>query len=89
MVDSKALYTALKEQWIYAAALDVTDPEPILDDDPLLTLDNIVITPHVGSAAVPTRRDTMFLAARNLISGMNGKRPEACANPQLYQSLGI
>jgi glyoxylate reductase len=46
VVDSKALYTALKEKWIYAAALDVTSPEPIPADDPLLTLDNVVITPH-------------------------------------------
>ena len=89
VVDSKALYIALKEQWIYAAGLDVTEPEPISPDDPLLTLDNIVITPHVGSAAIPTRRDTMFLAARNLIAGLNGERLETCANPELYQTLGI
>ena len=89
VVDAKALYTALKEKWIYAAALDVTDPEPIPADDPLLTLDNIVITPHVGSAAIPTRRETMFLAARNLLQGLEGKRLEACANPQVYQALGI
>ena len=89
VVDSKALYTALKEHWIYAAGLDVTEPEPISPDDPLLTLNNIVITPHVGSAAIPTRRDTMFLAARNLIAGLKGERLETCANPELYQTLGI
>ena len=89
MVDPKALYTALNEKWIYAAALDVTDPEPITPDDPLLTLENIVITPHVGSAAIPTRRETMFLAARNLMLGLEGKRLEACANPQVFEKLGI
>ncbi|MDA0734316.1 MAG: D-glycerate dehydrogenase [Chloroflexi bacterium] len=89
VLDSNALYTALKEGWIYAAGLDVTDPEPIATDDPLLTLDNIIITPHVGSAAIPTRRDTMFLAIRNLVAGLNGKRLEACANPELYQKLGM
>ncbi len=89
VVDAKALYTALKEEWIYAAALDVTDPEPIPPDDPLLTLDNIVITPHVGSAAIPTRRETMYLAARNLLLGLEGKRLQACANPGVYEGLGI
>ncbi|HEU0022365.1 MAG TPA: D-glycerate dehydrogenase [Dehalococcoidia bacterium] len=89
VVDSKALYTALKERRIYGAGLDVTDPEPIPTDDPLLTLDNIVITPHVGSAALPTRRETMFLAIRNLMAGLKGERLEACANPELYPILGI
>ena len=89
VVDPGALYTALKEKWIYAAGLDVTEPEPISPDDPLLTLDNVVITPHVGSAAIATRRETMFLAARNMMSGLKGERLAACANPGLYQSLGI
>jgi lactate dehydrogenase-like 2-hydroxyacid dehydrogenase len=89
VVDSKALYTALKDGTIHAAGLDVTDPEPIPPDDPLLTLDNIVITPHVGSAALPTRRETMFLAVRNLMAGLKGERLEACANPELYPTLGI
>jgi glyoxylate reductase len=89
VVDSKALYTALKEKWIYAAGLDVTDPEPLPHNDPLLTLDNVVITPHIGSAGTATRRNTMFLAARNLIAGLKGERLETCANPELYASKGI
>lgn len=89
VVDAKALYTALKEKWIYAAGLDVTEPEPIPANDPLLTLDNVVITPHIGSAGTATRRNTMFLAARNLLAGLKGERLETCANPQVYASLGI
>jgi len=89
VVDSKALYTALKEKWIYAAGLDVTDPEPISHNDPLLTLENVVITPHIGSAGTATRRNTMFLAARNLIAGLKGERLETCANPELYVPKGI
>jgi glyoxylate reductase len=89
VVDSKALYTALKEKWIYAAGLDVTDPEPLPHNDSLLTLDNVVITPHIGSAGTATRRNTMFLAARNLIAGLKGERLETCANPELYASKGI
>ena len=89
VVDPKALYTALKEGWIKAAATDVTDPEPINLDDPLLTLDNLVVTPHIGSASIDSRRATCMLAARNVIAGIEGRRPEACANPQVYESLGI
>ena len=89
VVDSKALYTALSEKWIRAAALDVTDPEPISPDDPLLTLDNIVITPHIGSASIATRREMCLVAARNLIAGLKGQRLEHCANPELYPSKGL
>ncbi len=89
VVDPQALYTALKEGWIYAAGLDVPEPEPIPADDPLLSLDNVVVTPHLGSAALPTRLNTMLLAARNLLAGLRGERLEACANPDVYQRLGI
>ena len=84
VVDTKALCTALQEGWIGAAGLDVTDPEPIGPDDPLLALDNLVITPHIGSASVESRRSTCLLAARNLIAGIEGQRLEQCANPEVY-----
>jgi glyoxylate reductase len=50
IVDPKALYSALRDRQIAYAALDVTEPEPFPMNDPLLTLDNIVITPHIASA---------------------------------------
>ena len=84
VVDTKALCTALQEGWIWAAGLDVTDPEPIHADDPLLALDNLVITPHIGSASIESRRSTCLLAARNLIAGIEGNRLEQCANPEVY-----
>ena len=89
VVDAKALYTALSEKWIQAAALDVTDPEPIQPDDPLLTLDNLVISPHIGSASVSTRRETCMVAARNLAAGIKGEKLEHCANPEIYPSKGL
>ncbi len=80
VVDPAALYEALRDGQIARAALDVTAPEPIDPNDPLLTLDNLVITPHIGSAALPTRLNTMKLAARNLVAGLQGEPMEACAN---------
>ena len=56
VVDTDALCQALREGWIGGAALDVVDPEPIPDDHPLLFMDNVTITPHIGSASVLSRR---------------------------------
>jgi len=85
VVDAKALYKVLKEGGIRAAALDVTDPEPIPADDPLLSLENLLVTPHIGSASVSSRRAMCLMAARNLLAGLKGQRLEACANGDLYQ----
>ena len=84
VVDSAALYRALKGGRIRGAALDVTDPEPILADDPLLTLDNLVVTPHIGSASEGSRKAMCMLAAENLIAGVTGERLEQCVNPEVY-----
>lgn len=75
IVDQKALYEALRDGEIAGAALDVTDPEPIQMDDPLLTLDNCVICPHVGSASFATRTRMATLAAENIASVLTGKGP--------------
>ena len=74
---------------LVSAALDVTDPEPISPDDPLLTLDNIIITPHIGSASIASRREMCLVAARNLVAGLKGERLEHCANPELYPAKGL
>ena len=86
VVDTTALYSALVEGRIAAAALDVTEPEPIAPDNPLLTLDNVVITPHIGSAGNRGRRGMAMLAARNLLAGITGNRLERCANPEVYET---
>jgi glyoxylate reductase len=84
IVDATALYDALKERRIFAAALDVTDPEPIPLTSPLLTLDNLVIAPHIASASVATRQKMSLMAAQNLIAGLRGERLPNCVNPEVY-----
>ena len=86
VVDSAALYAALKGGNIYAAGLDVTEPEPLPADDPLLTLENVVIAPHIGSASTAARGAMCRLAARNLIAGLEGRPMEQCANPEVYRN---
>ena len=82
VVDQKALYEALKSRQIFAAAIDVTEVEPIPLEDPLLTLDNIIITPHIASASIATRTKMATLAAANLIAGLRGQIPPHCVNPE-------
>jgi glyoxylate reductase len=85
VVDPVALYAALRSKRICAAALDVTEPEPIPMDDPLLTLDNCLIVPHVGSATVATREKMALLAAENILAGLRGERLPHCVNPEVYE----
>jgi glyoxylate reductase len=89
VVDTKALYKALTKGWIAGAGLDVFDPEPIPADHPILSLDNVVVLPHIGSASNRSRREMCLLAARNLVAGLKGDRLEQCVNPELYEALGI
>jgi glyoxylate reductase len=84
VVDPAALYRALSSGTIAYAALDVTEPEPIKLDDPLLTLDNIIIAPHIASASYQTRDKMAAMAAANLIAGLQGERLPNCVNPQVY-----
>jgi glyoxylate reductase len=73
VVDMQALTEALQERWIYAAALDVTDPEPLPRDHPLLAIDNLVIAPHLGSATEETRQQMAQISVENLLRGLRGE----------------
>jgi glyoxylate reductase len=81
VVDTEALYDALKSRSIWAAALDVTDPEPLPGGHKLLTLDNCLVVPHIGSASVGAREAMAVLAAENLIEGLEGRPLKATPNP--------
>jgi lactate dehydrogenase-like 2-hydroxyacid dehydrogenase len=72
VVDSRALADALRDGTIWAGALDVTDPEPIPVDDPLVALDNCLIVPHIASASRATRAKMAEMAAANLLAGVSG-----------------
>ncbi|XP_050677221.1 glyoxylate reductase/hydroxypyruvate reductase-like [Leptidea sinapis] len=78
VIDQDALYEALKEQRIFAAGLDVTTPEPIPQDHPLVALPNCFILPHLGSATVETRDAMAKMSATNVILALEGK-------PMLHQ----
>jgi glyoxylate reductase len=73
VVDQVALATALRDGVIWAAGLDVTDPEPIPMDDPLVGLDNCLIVPHIASASRATRGKMAAMAAANLLAGVRGE----------------
>jgi lactate dehydrogenase-like 2-hydroxyacid dehydrogenase len=73
VVDQDALYNALTTGVIAAAGLDVTSPEPLPPQHPLLTLPNCVVLPHIGSASISTRNRMAILAAENLVAGVLGQ----------------
>jgi glyoxylate reductase len=85
VVDQPALYEALRDGVIAAAALDVTDPEPIPADDPLLSLDNCLVVPHIASASRATRSEMAQMAAANLLAGVRGERLPNPVNPEVYE----
>lgn len=88
VVDTQALYEALLNKKIAYAALDVTDPEPINFDHPLITLPNLLITPHLGSATIETRTKMAELTADNLLAGLAKKRLPKCVNDEVNYEQG-
>ena len=86
IVDPAALERALREGWIAGAALDVTDPEPLPADHPLLGAPNLLVIPHLGSATHRTREAMADLAVDNLLAGLAGERLPRCVNPEVYEA---
>ncbi len=85
VVDGRALFEGLRDGEIFAAALDVTDPEPLPPDDPLLSLDNCLVVPHIASASRATRGKMAEMAADNLLAGLRGERLPTPVNPEVYE----
>jgi glyoxylate reductase len=87
VVDQAALVRALQSGAIAGAALDVMDPEPLDPADPLCALPNVVLTPHIGSGTVETRRAMHELAVRNLLQVMSGEVPDAAVNARATRQI--
>ena len=85
IVDTAALQRALEEGWIAGAALDVTDPEPLRGDHPLLGAPGLTVVPHLGSATHRTRAAMAELAVDNLLAALAGEPMPRCANPAVYR----
>jgi glyoxylate reductase len=81
VVDTGALADALANGTILAAALDVTDPEPLPADHPLVTMDNCLVVPHIASASPATRGRMAAMAAANLLAGVRGDRLPTPVDP--------
>ena len=84
VVDPSALERALRDGEIFAAGLDVTDPEPLPADHALVALPNCVVVPHIASASQATRGKMAAMAAANLIAGLHGERLPTPVNPEVY-----
>lgn len=76
VVDERALYEALKAGSLSGAGLDVFEKEPIEPENPLMSLENVVLSPHLGSATDETRDKMAELAVNNLIDALSGKKPK-------------
>jgi len=86
VVDTDALTDALGAGEIFAAGLDVTDPEPLPADHPLVGLPNCVVVPHIASASRVTRGKMAAMAAANLLAGLRGERLPTPINPEVYDA---
>lgn len=83
IVQQEALAEALRKKTIFAAGLDVTDPEPLPSDHELLHLPNCIVAPHIASATVHTRNEMARICAENLIAGLTEKPMPSCVNPEV------
>lgn len=86
-VNENDLYQILKEKKIFAAGLDVFEKEPIDQHHPLLSLDNVIAVPHIGSATVETRDKMVEIAVKNMLRGLSGEQLLYTVNPEVYEKI--
>lgn len=85
IIDQRALIKALRSRWIAGAGLDVYEKEPICISSPLLSMNNVIILPHIGSATFQIRSKMAKVAAENLVNILNGKEPLYIVNPHILK----
>ena len=88
-VDTGAVYEALTSGTLGGAALDVTDPEPIPADHPILSLPNVVVTPHISSGSRATVRNMAMIAAANIVEALTGRPISCCVNGEALRAAGF
>jgi glyoxylate reductase len=84
IVDEIALAESLSSGHLWGAAIDVFEQEPIDMENPLLSLPNVVVAPHIGSATIKTRAKMADLAADNALAAIKGLPMPFCVNPEVY-----
>ena len=89
LVDAEALHVALTSGEIAAAALDVTEQEPIDAEDPLLGLDNLILTPHVAGGSPVTAVEGGRRQAENVLMVLTGRAPHHIANPEVIKTIAV
>ncbi|MCB1693321.1 MAG: C-terminal binding protein, partial [Pseudomonadales bacterium] len=89
VIDEKAMITALQEGQIAAAGLDVLEQEPPSPDNPLLAMDNVIITPHAASATTRMRPETRRRVGREVALALSGKWPLSCVNPSVLPRVDL
>ncbi|MBO6560394.1 MAG: hydroxyacid dehydrogenase [Nisaea sp.] len=85
IVSQDALLKALTEGWIRAAALDVYEVEPVGSDNPLLALDNLLLSPHVGGLTQSFMSGSAMAVATKMLQALSGERPEDIVNPEAWE----
>ena len=88
-VDEEAMIAALREGWIAGAGLDVLDAEPPDPGNPLLTMDNVIVTPHVASASARMDPERRRRVGREVALVLGGRWPRACVNPSVLATSGL
>lgn len=87
IVNEKALISALQNNVIKGAGLDVFEQEPLDSTNELLTLNNVVLTPHIGSATLKTRKTMVEHGIKNLLAGLHGERPDNILNDEIFENV--
>jgi len=88
-VDEAALIKALQEGWIAAAGLDVLEKEPPDPTNPLLTMDNVILTPHVASASARMDPERRRRVGQEIALVLAGRWPRSCVNPSVLEKSGL
>jgi D-3-phosphoglycerate dehydrogenase len=88
-VDEPALIRALKEGWIAGAGLDVLEQEPVASDNPLLKMDNVILTAHVASASARFDPARLRRVGQEIALVLGGRWPRACVNPSVLEKSGL